>query len=510
MTPALGSAGSPPAAQVHETHTGVVLLCGDRAYKVKKSLRTDFLDFTTPALRERACARELTLNARLAPDVYLGVAHLSDLEGGPAEPVLIMRRMPEHRRLSALLTAGTVPATDLAALIDLLVEFHNGAQHGPDIDRAGTCSAVRGRWRSLLDPLHAGSADRVDLALLDRIDRRAMRYLEGRAPLLEARIAHGCILDGHGDLLAEDIFDLPDGFRVLDCLDFDDRLRFVDRLDDIAFLAMDFEFLGHPERADQLVADYLRAADDLAPASLRDHYVAYRATVRAKVDMIRAGQGDRTASRRLRRHLEIAADRLDRGAVRLALIGGLPGTGKSSVAVALAARTGAVVLSSDHLRKELARAGEIGGDIGRFGAGRYSAANRARVYDELLDRARELLAGGVSVILDASWIDPGDRRRAEALATELAAELVALQCRCPTEVAHQRIRQRHGHSHESDATVDVADAMAASDTVWPDADTVDTGGALAESVAAAYRTWHGGSRVCPRGVPEAIAIIHPA
>ncbi|MFF2082729.1 AAA family ATPase [Nocardia sp. NPDC058176] len=475
-------------AQVRETHTGVVFLYGDRAYKVKKALRTDFLDFSTSRLRDRACARELALNARLSPDVYIGVGHLDDPGGGPAEPVLIMRRMPADRRLSALLARPTRTSATLAELIHLLVRFHNDAERGPEIDSAGTVSAVRARWRSLLDPLRAGVRDPADAEVLARIDRAAMRYLDGRAPLLESRIAEGRIVDGHGDLLAEDIFELPDGFRVLDCLDFDDRLRYVDRVDDIAFLAMDVEFLGHPELATGFLDEYLHETGDPAPPSLRDHYIAYRATVRAKVDLIRAEQGDPAAADQLRAHLRLADHHLAHGAVRLALVGGLPGTGKSTLARELSARTGAVVLSSDRVRKEIARVTTVGGEVGRFGAGRYSAANRSRVYDELRWRARVLLAEGVSVILDASWTDPEQRRRAAALAEEARADLVALRCACPTELAHQRIRARH--AHESDATTDIADAMAATAARWPDAVTIDTEGALTDSVTAACRGWH--------------------
>lgn len=488
MTSVPGQPRPPEPAQVHETHSGVVFLYGDRAYKVKKPLRTDFLDFSTTALRERACARELELNRRLDPDDYLGVAHLGDPVGGPAEPVLIMRRMPADRRLSVLLTSPRYPTDRLTPLIQLLVRFHDESPHGPDIDQAGTASALRARWRSLLDPLREAPPDLVDPDLLARIDRHAMRYLDGRAPLLDQRIADGRIVDGHGDLLAEDIFELPDGFRVLDCLDFDDRLRYVDRLDDIAFLAMDVESLGQADLADELIDEYLRESADRAPASLRDHYIAYRATVRAKVDVIRAGQGDRTAAQRACEHLALAARRLERGAVRLTTIGGLPGTGKSTVAAELATRTGAVLISSDHVRKELARVGAVGGHIGRFGAGRYSPANKARVYDELLWRAKVLLASGVPVILDASWTDPEQRRRAATVADDVAAELVTVQCVCPAELAYQRIRARRGH--ESDATPQIAEAMAATTPAWHGAVAIDTAGALADSVAAACRAWH--------------------
>ncbi|MFD6268749.1 bifunctional aminoglycoside phosphotransferase/ATP-binding protein [Nocardia asteroides] len=473
-------------AQVHETHTAVVVLCGGRAYKSKKPVRTDFLDFSSAALREEACARELALNVRLAPDVYLGVAHLDDPQGGPAEPILVMRRMPEQRRLSVLITANAVPAPDLTALVELLARFHDTAQRSAEIDRAGGRDAVRERWRSLLGPLR-DATELVDPMVLARIEHRATRYLDGRAALFADRIAQGRVVDGHGDLLAEDIFELPDGFRVLDCLDFDDDLRHVDRVDDIAFLAMDFEFLGHPDLARRLLADYFRVTDDPVPASLVDHYIAYRAMVRAKVDLIRAGQGDTGAGARLRGHLDIAAHHLAAGTVRLTLIGGLPGTGKSTLAAHLADRTGSVVLGTDHLRKELARCGEIDGDTGRFGAGRYSATAKAAVYDALFDRARELLAQGVSVILDASWIRDADRRGARALAEQVCVEMVTLRCVCPRDLAHRRIRARRGG--DSDATADIADAMAASDTDWLDAVVVDTSLTLGDSLDVAFAAW---------------------
>src|SRR5690606_20356482 len=135
----------------------------------------------------------------------------------------------------------------------------------------------------------------------------------------------------------------PDGFRILDCLDFDDQLRYVDALDDAAFLAMDLEFLGHPEHARSFLDDYARVADDPAPHSLRQHYIAYRATVRAKTDRVRHDQNDPAAAGNARHHVDLALRHLEQGAVRLALVGGLPGTGKSTIATRLAAGIDAVV-----------------------------------------------------------------------------------------------------------------------------------------------------------------------
>ncbi|NKY59375.1 bifunctional aminoglycoside phosphotransferase/ATP-binding protein [Nocardia flavorosea] len=476
-----------PAVELRETHTGIVILCGNRVYKVKKSITTDFLDFATPQQRQRACAREIELNRRLAPDIYLGLGHFTQPDEAPYEPVIVMRRLPEHTRLSHRLSEPAGEPVDLTALIDVLVDFHTTARRGPEIDRAGTADGLWGRWTDLLTSMRHQPPEILDPALLDTIHTLARQYLTGRQRLFEDRIATGRIIDGHGDLLAEDIFELPDGFRILDCLDFDDDLRFVDCLDDIAFLAMDLQFLGHPEHAANLIHTYQRRTADTAPASLADHYIAYRALVRAKVDAIRAGQGDTEGGDRAHRHLQIAVEHLRASTVRLVLVGGLPGTGKSSLAVGLAEHTDAAVLSSDTIRAELRAAGEIVGESGIYGHGAYSPENKQRVYTELLNRARTLLDSGRSVILDASWGDATERRRAHTLARRTGARFAALRCVCPAPVTAERIRRRRNDT--SEATPRIAATLADAADPWPEATDIDTGNPPDTAVSTACLVW---------------------
>ncbi|WP_245663292.1 AAA family ATPase [Nocardia inohanensis] len=477
-----------PFAQVRETHTGVVFLYGERAYKAKKPVTTDFLDFGTPAAREHACRRELGLNQRLAPDVYLGVAHLSDPLGGPAEPLLVMRRMPDDRRLSTMLAAGELDPGEFSTLATVLADFHAHAERSPEIDREGTVPALRRRWRVLFHGLAAQPPAAIDPDHVLRAEHWAMRFLDGRAALLGGRINAGRMVDGHGDLLAEDIFALPDGFRLLDCLDFDDRLRYVDGLDDAAFLAMDLEFRGHAELADAFLDAYQHAAGDPAPIALRRHYIAYRAMVRAKTDRIRAAQHDPAAPASAARHLELALAQLAAARVRLTLVGGLPGTGKSTVATRLADRTGATVISSDAVRAELRASGEITGPAGNYGAGAYTAAARALVYERMLRRARPLLEHGHSVVLDASWLDPDERRRATALAEHTASDLIMMRCACPQPLAAARIGTRTAGN--SEATPAIAGTMAASVPAWDDAALLDTTAPPAETMASALDAWN--------------------
>ncbi|MGW4356818.1 bifunctional aminoglycoside phosphotransferase/ATP-binding protein [Nocardia sp. NPDC004582] len=486
--------------QLRETHTGLVLLFGDRAYKVKKPIATDFLDFSTAAARDRALRRELELNRRWAADVYLGLARLTDPLGGPAEPVLIMRRMPESRRLSTLVDAGEIGRDDLAELAVMLAQFHRNAARGPAIDRAATPEELRRRWETLLNGLRTQPSDELDPSGVARIERLALRFLDGRAPLLADRVAAGRILDGHGDLLTEDIFALPDGFRILDCLDFDDALRCVDGLDDAAFLAMDLEFRGQAMLSERFLDDYLRAADDAAPASLRHHYLAYRATVRAKTNRIRSAQGDPEYAAHARRHVDLALRHLASGAVRLALVGGLPGTGKSTVAAALARAAGAEVISSDTVRARLRAGGAITGAAGVFATGAYLPEAKARVYARMLELARDRLAHGVSVVLDAAWIDDGERDRARALAAATHSDLIELRCECPPRVAGARIESRP--PGDSDATGDIARAMAAVAAPWPAATPLDTTEPIDATVARAVRAWI--DAACPPGASEGV------
>jgi uncharacterized protein len=469
-----------PFAAMAETHSAVVFFAGDRAYKLKKPVQLGFLDFSTPAARAQACARETELNRRFAPDVYLGVAEVRAPDGQACDHLVVMRRMPASRRLSALVEAGELVGPAVRQVARILAAQHATADRSEQISQQGSRDATRRRWHDNIDQLRAAADDDlVAGAEIDEAGRLADRFLAGREELFDARIRSGFIVDGHGDLLAADIFCLADGPRILDCLEFDDRLRWLDGLDDAAFLAMDLEQLGTADLAEQFTRWYSEYSGDPAPAALCHHYVAYRAIVRAKVACIRARQGELSAAGEARRLLAGALKHLRAGAVTLVLVGGSPGTGKSALAGAIADRLGFTLLSSDRIRKEMAGLAPDQHVTSDYGSGIYSQAWTERTYAEMVSRAAGLLALGESVVLDATWTFARHRQSAADAGGRAAADLVQLRCTAPQQLAASRVAGRA--DSVSDATPAIAALLAAEQDPWPEAVVIDTGPASADA-----------------------------
>ena len=248
---------------------------------------------------------------------------------------------------------------------------------------------------------------------------------------------------------------------------------------------MDLEFLGRKELGDFFLDEYCRRADDAAPQGLRDFYIAYRAVVRAKVDCIRVTQGHRDGATDACRHIDIALDHLTVSTVRLIVIGGGPGTGKTTLSRALAQEIGAQVISTDDVRRELQQSGAITGPVGELDAGLYRPEN-VRLCTTKCCAARICHSRAVrSVILDGTWRDAHQRGRARQLADETAAPMVEFTCSVPSSVASARVEGRTAST--SDATPEIAAALAEHDNESFGSYQIDTSRPLAESVAEAER-----------------------
>ena len=341
-------------AGVAETHCAVVFFVGDRAYKLKKPVDLGFLDFRSLRSRREVCLREVELNRRLAADVYLGVAEVRGPDHAVCDYLVVMRRMPSATRLSTLVQAGTDVTAPVRALARQLAAFHSTARHDARTAAEGTRDAVRARWQASFDQTRPHRGAVLDAAHTAEVERLAMRYLAGREALFASRIADGLVRDGHGDLLADDIFCCPTGHAC--------------------WTAWSSTIGCGTSTASTMPPSWPWTWNGSAPPGSPDRSSTGTWSSRARprvgvpgaslrgVPGLRPREGGllargpgrpgrcrrRPGARDHRRH------HLREGAVRLILIGGLPGTGKSTVGGALADRLGAVLLRADRVRKELA------------------------------------------------------------------------------------------------------------------------------------------------------------
>ena len=466
-------------ASVVETHSSTLFFVEGRVYKRKKPLDLGFSDFRTREARLMGCQEEVRLNRRLSPDVYLGVADLVGTDGQLCDHFVVMRQMPDDRRLAVLASSGQNIDEVLHDVAAQLAQLHQRSPALDDLRHLAGADAVRQLWVSGLDSL-VDFPDLVSEQVRERSRELVLRWLAGLGPLLDERVGQGRVFDGHGDLLADDIFALPDGARILDCLEFDQGLRICDGLADAAFLAMDLEQLGRPAAARTFLTAYEDLASDRPAASLEDFYLAYRAHIRSKVSCLRARQDlGSDAVARAREQSDLALAHLERGRLRLVLVGGLPGSGKTTVATHLAATYGWVHLSSDLTRKDLAGPTSDDHREDPFRSGLYSPERTALTYTAMLCEARALLVKGQSVVLDASWVDSRTRDPARSLAQELSADLIELQCTAPPDVADTRILERGVTS--SDATPAIRRSLALCADPWPEASNLDTAGTLVQT-----------------------------
>ena len=467
--------GLPPgeSGRLVQTHISFVILAGDRVYKVKKPVDFGFLDFTTADKRARMCAAEVERNSRLSPDVYLGVEPIRPRgdgfalgAGGPGDPgpidyAVVMRRLPADGMLESMLAQGRATAAHARAIADVVAEFHLGAERGPAITEYGSRAVIERNWTENFEQTRPAVGDTIDRAAFDALRAYVTRLLDANEGLLRHRRDEGWIRDGHGDLKVTAIaFDLgpedeasdpASGVRILDCIEFNDRMRYGDVAADLAFLLMDFASRGRPELADELLSHYLARTLDADLPLLLPFYECYRAYVVAKISTFAAADphvpaADREEARvAARHHFGLAAGYAGGAAgPRLIVVVGPSGSGKSTLATALAGRLGARWLSSDIARKRLAGLDPTAASGSGVDSGLYDAATTARTYDALLREAEVSLRDGHPVILDATFSDPAQRHAAAALARRLDVRCDLLVCEASDDVVRERMHSRAG------------------------------------------------------------------
>ena len=440
-----------------ETHVSLIFISDSLVYKVKKPVDYGFVNFTTLDRRRFYCEEEVRLNSRLCPELYLGVVELRETpEGGSfagggkvIDYAVKMKRLPEERMLSHLLATGQVEPEHLAQVARIVADFHARAARGPQIDACGGAAGVRANWEENFRqaaPFQEETLPGADLALLrDWVER----FLAERGALFQARVDGGFVRECDGDLHSGNIC-LTDPICIFDCIEFNERFRYIDTASDIAFLLMDLEYAGRPELCAPFLESYREASGDAGFTPLLDFYRSYRAFVRGKVTSLRFGEPGLAREEldllkgSARRYFRLARGYALRSRLAPSLIVtcGLIGSGKSALARQLSFELGLPLERSDLVRKRLAGLPPTARAGTGYDEGIYSAAGNEATYSALLQSAEQTLLSGGSIVLDATFRRKKERDQFRLLARKLGVPFFLIQTDCPEKLIRERLEQR--------------------------------------------------------------------
>ncbi len=452
-----------PVQQVEEveTHISWVLLAGEYAYKIKKALDLGFLDYSTLEKRKHCCAEEIRLNRRTAPELYLDVIGIGGTPEAPvfgAQPAIEyavrMRRFAQGRLLDHLSAQGRLTAQHIDRLAEKIALFHAALPVADARSPYGTPAVIHAAAQQNFAQLQSllGMADHKRLAALQAESEAEFAACR---PQFVARHVQGYVRECHGDLHLGNVALLGDEPLPFDSIEFNPALRWIDVMDERAFTMMDLLHRGHDRLAWRLLNAQLEISGDYAGIAVLRFYLAYRATVRAKVCVIRSAQQDvspRTQQQELaqcRSLLALARQCLARRHSALIITHGLPGSGKTTFAQYALERLGAVRIRSDVERKRLhglATLERSGGEI-------YGQQATQRTYAHLHELATELLRADHIVIVDAAFLQREERDSFRHLARTLHVPFAITSLSASAAQLRARLRQRHGDASEADEVV---------------------------------------------------------
>jgi len=454
-----------------QTHISHLLLAGDYAYKIKKPVNLGFLDFTSLEHRHYYCQQELRLNRRLAPDLYLDCLSIG---GDPRHPALgaepaieyavQMRRFPQAALLDQVLAAGGLESRHIEGLARQLACFHQTVPIADPSTLFGEPEQVRQPMLDDFTAIRPRLNDADDLAILAEVERWTLDATERLRPRLLERKARGWIREGHGDLHLGNMILTDDGqVTIFDCIEFNDALRWIDVINDLAFLTMDLQARGVGRFAQRVLNTWLEYSGDFAGVALLSYYQVYRAMVRAKVNAIQTSQEgiadtDRAAAReRCRDYLRLALALTRELAPFLLITHGVSGSGKSRRSGQLMeVLPGAIRIRADVERKRLFGLRPLDDSRSNLGQGLYTPEASARTYQRLLELAHELLAAKHPVLVDATFLKRAHREPFRELAARQGVPFILLECAADADTLRKRVaarRKRGDDAAEADVEV---------------------------------------------------------
>ncbi|MCW8887090.1 MAG: AAA family ATPase [Motiliproteus sp.] len=469
--------------QLLETHISWILLTGPYVYKIRKPVDFGFLDFTSLEKRLDDCQEELRLNPRLSPQLYCGLAviygsaeapsfHSSEDFDRPIEYAVKMRQFEQSSLLSEMDSKGDLKQAHIDNMAEILAKFHQSIPVAPLDSSFGSPDTLWSVISQNFEQIRPRLLDDSDRKLLNQLENWSQQQFQQLRPQILQRKQDGYIREGHGDLHLGNIAIYNNEICPFDCIEFNPKYRWVDTLNDTAFLLMDLEARGHHHFARRLLDRYLECSGDYLAIPLLKLFKAYRTMVRAKVTLLSAPDLNPSSMQTYRRYAQLASDYTQKIPASLILMHGVSGSGKSWLSSRLLQQQEFIRLRSDVIRKQL-KFSEIAG------ADKYNHQAIAHVYQQLLAIARHLLGAGCSVVVDATFLKQDQRSPFIELAQQLKLPLHIIACVGNQQQLRDRILSRSQTDDPSEATVHVmqaqlADQHAFSETEQPLVIEVDT------------------------------------
>lgn len=458
--------------QVLETHISWVILTGDYAYKIKKPMDFGFLNFSTLERRKHFCEEELRLNKRLADSLYLevlpitGTAQAPELNGSgePIEYAIRMRQFDQSNLLDARQENGTLEPELLTSLAQQVASFHDTLPCVPDGKPLGTPDAVFAAMQENFDQIRPLIDDKALLDQLDNLEQWTRATFERHQDLIAQRHADGFVRECHGDLHLANITVYEGEVTVFDCIEFSEPFRWIDVINDLAFLLMDLESRQENRLSNQVLNRYLEYRGDFDALPLLPLYKAYRAMVRGKIALFTMGNPSLSDAekdglmQKYRGYAQLAEDYSAIPNPYLLAMTGLSASGKSVISADMAGELGLVRLRSDVERKRLFGLGPLDDSKSGIGEDIYTEEANQKTYEHLARLADKLLMGGMPVIVDAACLRQAERDLLTEVAENHGLPFALIHCEAPEESRRQWIRERDGDA--SEATEELLDAQA--------------------------------------------------
>jgi aminoglycoside phosphotransferase family enzyme/predicted kinase len=459
--------------KVLQTHISYVFITDEMVYKIKKPVNFGFLDFTTLEKRRFYCEREVELNKRLCPDIYLGVVpvirrgkqffiedvdrSISSSRGEVLDYAVKMKRLPEEGMMKTLLAKGSLTTKHIDLIVKKLVPFYQTAETNEEISKYGSLEVVSYN----IEENFSQTKDFVGKALTQRkfetIVSYSRRFMEEHASLFEKRIKKGFIRDGHGDLYSANIcFDYLREVYIFDCIEFNERFRCGDVCSDLAFLAMDLDFYRLDEFSKYFIDEYVKRSGDKDLLLLLDFYKCYRAFVRGKIgcftsqDQSLSPKAREEALSLAQRYFDLAF-RYAKGIPKVLVFMGLSCTGKTYLAERMVQKYPAVYLSSDVERKKLLGLDPEKHYYAEFEQGIYSPEVSDKTYEVLAEEARIEVSYGRDVIIDATFRKKKWQDMLFSALKDIPCEVFFIWCVADDEVVKERFSKRATEKTASDA-----------------------------------------------------------